>query len=50
MRKSSKTTIEVKGTAITVLSQEEKDFICLADIAPPGYSLICFSLKRAFLP
>jgi len=33
MGKSSKTTIEVQGTAITVLSQKEKDFICLTDIA-----------------
>ncbi|SEM01491.1 KilA-N domain-containing protein [Syntrophus gentianae] len=33
MGKSSKTTIEVQGTAITVLSQKEKYFICLTDIA-----------------
>jgi len=33
MGKSSKTTIEVQGTAITVLSQKETDFICLTDIA-----------------
>jgi len=33
MGKSGKTTIEVQGTAITVLSQKEKDFICLTDIA-----------------
>jgi len=33
MSKTNKATIEVKGTAITVLSQEEKDFICLTDIA-----------------
>ncbi|MBI5360619.1 MAG: KilA-N domain-containing protein [Planctomycetes bacterium] len=28
-----KSTIEVQGTSITVLSQKEKDFICLTDIA-----------------
>jgi hypothetical protein len=33
MSKNSKATIAVKGAAITVLSQEEKDFICLTDIA-----------------
>jgi len=33
MGKSGKTTIEVQGTAITVLSHKEKDFICLTDIA-----------------
>ena len=33
MSKSRKTTIEVRGSAITVLSQKEKDFICLTDIA-----------------
>lgn len=33
MRKNSKATIEVQGTAITVLSQKEEDFICLTDIA-----------------
>ncbi|MCK9364445.1 MAG: KilA-N domain-containing protein [Syntrophales bacterium] len=33
MDKTRKSTIEVKGTAITVLSQKETDFICLTDIA-----------------
>ena len=33
MSKTRKSTIEVQGAAITVLSQKEKDFICLADIA-----------------
>jgi hypothetical protein len=33
MGKTSKTTIEVQGAAITVLSQKETDFICLTDIA-----------------
>jgi hypothetical protein len=33
MSKTRKSTIEVQGTAITVLSQKEKDFICLTDIA-----------------
>jgi hypothetical protein len=33
MSKTRKSTIEVQGAAITVLSQKEKDFICLTDIA-----------------
>lgn len=33
MTKSRKATIEVKGAEITVLTQNEKDFICLTDIA-----------------
>ena len=33
MSNTRKSTIEVKGAAITVLSQKEKDFICLTDIA-----------------
>jgi len=33
MSKSKKTTIEVQGAAITILSQKEQDFICLTDIA-----------------
>jgi hypothetical protein len=33
MSKSSKTTIDVKGTAITVLHQREDDYISLTDIA-----------------
>ena len=33
MSKTRKTTIEVQGSAITVLSQKENDFICLTDIA-----------------
>lgn len=33
MSKSKKSTIEVKGTAITVLSQTNEDYICLTDIA-----------------
>jgi len=32
MSKTRKSTIEVQGAAITVLSQKEKDFICLTDI------------------
>ena len=33
MSKNKKTTIEVKGAAITVLSQKEEDYICITDIA-----------------
>jgi hypothetical protein len=33
MKKPAKTTLEVKGTAITVLSNNESDYICLTDIA-----------------
>ncbi|OGW28208.1 MAG: DNA-binding protein [Nitrospirae bacterium GWC2_57_13] len=33
MSKTRKTTIEVQGAAITVLSQKAQDFICLTDIA-----------------
>nr|QNO47051.1 hypothetical protein NBCJMJBN_00012 [Methanosarcinales archaeon ANME-2c ERB4] len=33
MNKNKKTTIEVKGAAITVLSQKEDDYICITDIA-----------------
>ncbi len=33
MSKARKAIIEVQGAAITVLSQKEKDFICLTDIA-----------------
>ena len=33
MSKPKKSTIEVQGAAITVLSQKEQDFICLTDIA-----------------
>jgi KilA domain-containing protein len=33
MSKAKKSTIEVQGAAITVLSQKEQDFICLTDIA-----------------
>ena len=33
MNKNKKTTIKVKGAAITVLSQKEKDYICITDIA-----------------
>lgn len=33
MSKPKKTTIEVQGAAITVLSQKEQDFISLTDIA-----------------
>jgi hypothetical protein len=33
MSKPKKTTIEVQGTAIAILSQKEQDFICLTDIA-----------------
>ena len=33
MSKTRKSTIEVQGAAITILSQQEKDFICLTDIA-----------------
>ena len=33
MTKSKKSIIEVRGAAITVLSQKETDFICLTDIA-----------------
>ena len=32
MNKNKKTTIEVKGAAITVLSQKEDDYICITDI------------------
>jgi hypothetical protein len=33
MSKDKKTTIEVKGAAITVLSQKEDNYICIMDIA-----------------
>ncbi|MCD6206900.1 MAG: KilA-N domain-containing protein [Methanosarcinales archaeon] len=33
MNKNKKNTIEVKGAAITVLSQKEDDYICITDIA-----------------
>ena len=33
MNKNKKTTIEVKGAAITVLSQKENDYICITNIA-----------------
>ncbi len=33
MSKKKETTIEVQGTAITVLSQKEDDYICITDIA-----------------
>jgi len=33
MSKDKKTTIEVKGAAITVLSLKEDDYICITDIA-----------------
>ncbi len=33
MSQPKKSIIEVRGTAITVLSQKEQDFICLTDIA-----------------
>ena len=33
MNKNKKTTIEVKGAAITVFSQKEDDYICITDIA-----------------
>ena len=32
MSKSQKSTIDVRGAAITILSQQEQDFICLTDI------------------
>ena len=33
MKKNKKTTIEVKGAAITVFAQNEDDYICITDIA-----------------
>ena len=33
MSKPKKSTIEVQGTAITILSQKQEDYICLTDIA-----------------
>ena len=33
MKKSKSTSIEVQGTAISVVSQEDADYICLTDIA-----------------
>jgi len=33
MTKAKKSTIEVKGAAVTVLSQNQQDFICITDIA-----------------
>ena len=33
MNKPKKSVIEVRGTAITILSQEEEDYISLTDIA-----------------
>ena len=33
MKKPAKTTIEVKGTAVSILTEREEDYICLTDIA-----------------
>jgi hypothetical protein len=33
MKKAKNTSIEVQGTAISVISQEDADYICLTDIA-----------------
>ena len=33
MNKAKRRTIEVKGSAVVVLSQNQQDFICLTDIA-----------------
>ena len=33
MSKSKKTTIEVQGTSVVVLSQNQQDIFCLTDIA-----------------
>lgn len=33
MKKLAKTTNEVKGTAISILSEREEDYICLTNIA-----------------
>ncbi|AKB22518.1 KilA-N domain-containing protein [Methanosarcina sp. WH1] len=33
MKKAKRTSIEVRGTAISIVSQENADYICLTDIA-----------------
>ena len=33
MNKPQKSTIDVQGTAITILKQRNEDYICLTDIA-----------------
>ena len=33
MKKAKSTSIEVRGTAISIVSQEDADYICLTDIA-----------------
>ncbi len=47
MSKAKKTTIEVQGTAITVLSQKEQDFICLTDMVKKfGDDILIYSWMR----
>ena len=33
MKKTAKTTIEVRGTLVSILSEKQEDYICLTDIA-----------------
>ncbi len=47
MNKPKSATIEVQGTAITVLSQKEQDFICLTDMAKKfGDDVLIYSWMR----
>lgn len=47
MSKPKKSTIEVQGAAITVLSQKEQDFICLTDMAKKfGDDVLIYSWMR----
>jgi len=47
MSKGKKSTIEVQGAAITVLSQKEQDFICLTDMAKKfGDDILIYSWMR----
>jgi hypothetical protein len=47
MSKPKKTTIEVQGSAITILSQKEQDFICLTDMARKfGDDILIYSWMR----
>ncbi len=40
MSKSKKTTIEVQGTAITILSREQGDYISLTDMTRANRQII----------
>jgi hypothetical protein len=47
MSQPKKSTIEVQGAAITILSQKEQDFICLTDMAKKfGDDILIYSWMR----